>query len=167
MHFFLPFNNVIFPSLSSLFFSYFFYCFCCIINYFIPLLFTFIKQFFWRFLFLVFIRLYFLLNFIHFPLYTSDFRSYVVFAAWCFTLYLNNNFACVCVYFFSSYISFPFFFISFTAPKDKFSFNVRLNLISSQPFVQCGQFLDLCYSTRSLTVKVDPTGLPPGVHTAV
>ncbi|KAM7345588.1 tripeptidyl-peptidase II [Cochliomyia hominivorax] len=53
------------------------------------------------------------------------------------------------------------------APKDKFSFNVRLNLISSQPFVQCGQFLDLCYSTRSLTVKVDPTGLPPGVHTAV
>ncbi|XP_065369346.1 tripeptidyl-peptidase 2 [Calliphora vicina] len=53
------------------------------------------------------------------------------------------------------------------APKDKFSFNVRLNLISSQPFVQCGQFLDLCYSTRSLTVKVDSTGLPPGVHTAV
>ncbi|XP_005174861.1 tripeptidyl-peptidase 2 [Musca domestica] len=53
------------------------------------------------------------------------------------------------------------------APKDKFNFNVRLNLISSQTFVQCGQFLDLCYSTRSLAVKVDPSGLQPGVHTAV
>ncbi|XP_059224472.1 tripeptidyl-peptidase 2 [Stomoxys calcitrans] len=53
------------------------------------------------------------------------------------------------------------------APKDKFNFNVRLNLISSQPFVQCGQFLDLCYSTRSLAVKVDPSGLPAGVHRAV
>lgn len=71
--------------------------------------------------------------------------------------------------FFCHYLSLYalFLFRLFAAPKDKFNFNVRLNLISSQPFVQCGQFLDLCYSTRSLAVKVDPTGLPPGVHTAV
>lgn len=52
-------------------------------------------------------------------------------------------------------------------PKDKFNFNVRLNLIPSQPFVQCGSFLDLCYGTRSMAVKVNPVGLPAGVHTAV
>lgn len=73
------------------------------------------------------------------------------------------------LFFFCHYLSLCalFLFRLFAAPKDKFNFNVRLNLISSQPFVQCGQFLDLCYSTRSLAVKVDPTGLPPGVHTAV
>ncbi|KAI9577908.1 hypothetical protein GQX74_015182 [Glossina fuscipes] len=54
-----------------------------------------------------------------------------------------------------------------TAPKDKLNFNVRLNLVPSQPYVQCGAFLDLNYCTRSLVVKVDPSGLSPGVHTAV
>lgn len=53
-----------------------------------------------------------------------------------------------------------------TEPQQKFSFNMRLNLISSQPFVQCGAYLDLSYSLRALTVKIDPTGLQPGVHTA-
>ncbi|KAH8277759.1 hypothetical protein KR018_005557 [Drosophila ironensis] len=52
-------------------------------------------------------------------------------------------------------------------PKDKFNFNVRLNLISSATWVQCGAFLDLSYGIRSLGVRVDPTGLEPGVHTAV
>ncbi|EDX06877.1 GD25789 [Drosophila simulans] len=52
-------------------------------------------------------------------------------------------------------------------PKDKFNFNVRLNLIASQPWVQCGAFLDLSYGTRSIAVRVDPTGLQPGVHSAV
>lgn len=56
---------------------------------------------------------------------------------------------------------------NFTDPKDKFNFNVRLNLIASQPWVQCGAFLDLSYGTRSIAVRVDPTGLQPGVHSAV
>lgn len=62
---------------------------------------------------------------------------------------------------------FYFFFVFTAAPKDKLNFNVRLNLVPSQPYVQCGAFLDLNYCTRSLVVKVDPSGLPPGVHTAV
>ncbi|XP_004536799.1 tripeptidyl-peptidase 2 isoform X2 [Ceratitis capitata] len=62
----------------------------------------------------------------------------------------------------------PIFFNELeTEPHQKFNFNVRLNLISSKPFVQCGSFLDLSYSARSLCVKVDPTGLEPGVHTAL
>lgn len=41
-----------------------------------------------------------------------------------------------------------------------------MTLLPSESWVQCGSFLDLCYSERSIIVKVDPTGLPPGVHTA-
>ncbi|XP_070069765.1 tripeptidyl-peptidase 2 isoform X1 [Drosophila takahashii] len=62
----------------------------------------------------------------------------------------------------------PIFFNDKEAdPKDKFNFNVRLNLIASQTWVQCGAFLDLSYGTRSIVVRVDPTGLQPGVHSAV
>lgn len=43
---------------------------------------------------------------------------------------------------------------------------MRLTLVPSEPWVQCGSYLDLCYSERSIIVKVDPTGLPSGVHTA-
>lgn len=52
-------------------------------------------------------------------------------------------------------------------PKDKFNFNVRLNLIPSQSWVQCGAFLDLSYGVRSIVVRIDPTSLQPGVHSAV
>ncbi|KAM8713905.1 hypothetical protein ACLKA7_014119 [Drosophila subpalustris] len=52
-------------------------------------------------------------------------------------------------------------------PKDKFNFNVRLNLIPSQSWVQCGSFLDLSYGVRSIVVRIDPTSLQPGVHSAV
>ncbi|EDW01702.1 GH21590 [Drosophila grimshawi] len=52
-------------------------------------------------------------------------------------------------------------------PKDKFNFNVRLNLVPSQPWVQCGAFLDLSYAGRPIAVRVDPTSLQPGVHSAV
>ena len=55
----------------------------------------------------------------------------------------------------------------FADPEKKYNFNVRLNLIPSQPFVQCGSFLDLCYSTRNIVVKINPAGLKPGVHSAV
>lgn len=43
---------------------------------------------------------------------------------------------------------------------------MRLTLVPSAPWVQCGSFLDLCYSPRSIVVKIDPTGLPAGVHSA-
>lgn len=43
---------------------------------------------------------------------------------------------------------------------------MRLTLVPSESWVQCGSFLDLCYSPRSIVVKIDPTGLPTGVHAA-
>lgn len=43
---------------------------------------------------------------------------------------------------------------------------MRLTLVPSVSWVQCGSFLDLCYSARSIVVKVDPTGLAAGVHSA-
>ncbi|EDW59973.2 tripeptidyl-peptidase 2 [Drosophila virilis] len=52
-------------------------------------------------------------------------------------------------------------------PKEKFNFNVRLSLLPSQPWVQCGSFLDLSYGVRSIVVRIDPTSLQPGVHSAV
>lgn len=53
----------------------------------------------------------------------------------------------------------------FLASKAKIEFNKRLTLIPSQSWIQCGLFLDLCYSPRSIVVVVDPTNLQPGVHT--
>lgn len=54
----------------------------------------------------------------------------------------------------------------FAASKSKLEFNMRLTLVPTASWVQCGSFLDLCYSARSISVKVDPTGLASGVHTA-
>lgn len=54
----------------------------------------------------------------------------------------------------------------YCCPKNKINFNMRLTLVPSESWVQCGSFLDLCYSARSIVVKIDPTGLPAGVHTA-
>lgn len=34
----------------------------------------------------------------------------------------------------------------------------------SHPWIEVGKFIDLCYSSRSFIVKVDPTSLPPGVY---
>lgn len=51
-------------------------------------------------------------------------------------------------------------------PKKKIEFNMRIALISSENWVQCGSYLDLCYDSRSISVKVDPTNLPIGVHSA-
>ncbi|XP_037050800.1 tripeptidyl-peptidase 2 isoform X2 [Bradysia coprophila] len=51
-------------------------------------------------------------------------------------------------------------------PKLKINFNLRLTMVSTKPWVQTPQFLDLCYSSRSFSVKVDPTALPIGVHSA-
>ncbi|XP_059614675.1 tripeptidyl-peptidase 2 [Phlebotomus argentipes] len=51
-----------------------------------------------------------------------------------------------------------------TASSEKIAFNVRLVLTASDEWVQCGKFLDLCYSARSFSVRIDPCGLRPGVH---
>ncbi|XP_055627054.1 tripeptidyl-peptidase 2 isoform X2 [Toxorhynchites rutilus septentrionalis] len=59
-----------------------------------------------------------------------------------------------------------FFNEKYASAADKISFNVRLTLIPSEPWIQCGSFLDLCYSARTISVKVDPTGLTTGVHKA-
>lgn len=57
------------------------------------------------------------------------------------------------------------FYLLFSAVKAKIEFNKRLTLIPTESWIQCASFLDLCYSPRSIIVKIDPTGLPPGVHT--
>lgn len=49
-------------------------------------------------------------------------------------------------------------------PGDKIDYNVRLALVSECNWVQCGSFLDLCYLARTISVKIDPTNLAPGVH---
>lgn len=51
-------------------------------------------------------------------------------------------------------------------PKLKINFNVKLLLVATEEWVQVGSYLDLCYSSRSITVRIVPTSLPPGVHQA-
>lgn len=52
----------------------------------------------------------------------------------------------------------------FLDPSDKINFNIRLALVPSHPWIEVGKFLDLCYTSRSFIVKVDPTKLQPGVY---
>lgn len=47
---------------------------------------------------------------------------------------------------------------------DKINFNMRLALVPSHPWIEVGKFFDLCYTSRSFIVKIDPTSLPPGVY---
>lgn len=51
-------------------------------------------------------------------------------------------------------------------PRDKINFNLRLTLVPTESWVQCGAYLDLCYQSRAIVVSIDPTGLIPGVHSA-
>ncbi|KFB50300.1 AGAP004870-PA-like protein [Anopheles sinensis] len=59
-----------------------------------------------------------------------------------------------------------FFNEKFADPADKINFNVRLTLIPTESWIQCGTYLDLCYSARKISVKVDPSGLSAGVYRA-
>ncbi|XP_058054982.1 tripeptidyl-peptidase 2 isoform X1 [Anopheles bellator] len=59
-----------------------------------------------------------------------------------------------------------FFNEKFAEPRDKINFNIRFTLIPTEPWINCGNYLDLCYSARKIVVKVDPTGLAPGVYRA-
>lgn len=44
----------------------------------------------------------------------------------------------------------------------KINFNVKLLLVCSEEWVQCGSYLDMCYSPRNIAVRIVPTNLPPG-----
>jgi tripeptidyl-peptidase II len=54
--------------------------------------------------------------------------------------------------------------LQFSDPSDKINFNLRLALVPSHPWIEVGKFIDLCYTSRSFIVKVDPTNLQPGVY---
>lgn len=54
----------------------------------------------------------------------------------------------------------------FADPKVKINFNVKLVLVATEEWVQCGSYLDMCYSPRSIAVRIVPTALQPGVHQA-
>lgn len=43
---------------------------------------------------------------------------------------------------------------------------MRSTLVASEAWIRCGTFFDLSYTSRMFNVTVDPTALPPGVHTA-
>lgn len=49
-------------------------------------------------------------------------------------------------------------------PSDKINFNMRLALVPSHPWIEVGKFIDLCYTPRCFSVKVNPTNLQPGVY---
>jgi len=50
--------------------------------------------------------------------------------------------------------------------KDKLGFNLRLVLTCSAGWVSHPAILDLMYTSRQFLISVDPTGLPPGAHSA-
>ena len=52
------------------------------------------------------------------------------------------------------------------AAKDKQGFNLKLVLSCTESWVSHPQYLDLMFTSRHFLVSVDPTGLPPGAHTA-
>lgn len=58
---------------------------------------------------------------------------------------------------------FPLFFLTADA-SHKIGFGIKLALVCSEPWVECPSHLDLMNITRLFTVRIDPTGLPTGVH---
>lgn len=53
---------------------------------------------------------------------------------------------------------------AFSEPEEKVKFNIKLALLCSEPWVQTPSHLDLVNSPRTITVRIDPTSLPEGVH---
>lgn len=56
------------------------------------------------------------------------------------------------------------FFLITSDRNDKINFNVRLALIPSHSWIQVAKFIDLCYTSRSFIVTIDPSNLAPGVY---
>jgi tripeptidyl-peptidase-2 len=50
--------------------------------------------------------------------------------------------------------------------KEKLDFELRVALRTTQPWAEAGQYLVLAHAGRPLEVRVDPTRLSPGLHTA-
>ena len=50
--------------------------------------------------------------------------------------------------------------------ESKIGFNIHFSLACNAPWVQIPKHFDLMYMVRGFSVKVDPTGLAPGVHYA-
>jgi tripeptidyl-peptidase-2 len=50
--------------------------------------------------------------------------------------------------------------------RRRVEFEMLLNLKSTVPWVQCPDHFMLMHNGRSFKIEVDPTQLPPGVHTA-
>jgi len=50
------------------------------------------------------------------------------------------------------------------APEKKINFQMSLALVCSAPWVQCPSLLEMMNVQRTISVRIDPTGLPYGVH---
>ena len=48
--------------------------------------------------------------------------------------------------------------------EEKIGFKLQLNLICDADYVQCPCHLELMNSSRSISIRVDPRGLPEGAH---
>lgn len=57
------------------------------------------------------------------------------------------------------------FHINITAADKKIDFQLSLCLTSDAPWVSVPKYLELMYMMRNFNVKIDPSGLHPGVHT--
>ncbi|XP_060602891.1 tripeptidyl-peptidase 2-like [Ruditapes philippinarum] len=58
----------------------------------------------------------------------------------------------------------PVHYEGITEKEEKISFCMHFNLICDASYVQCPSHLELFNTTRSVSIKVDPSGLPEGVH---
>jgi tripeptidyl-peptidase-2 len=59
-----------------------------------------------------------------------------------------------------------FFLSLITDASHKIGFGIKLALVCSEAWVECPSHLDLMNIARMFTVRIDPTGLPTGVHTS-
>jgi len=53
---------------------------------------------------------------------------------------------------------------SFTENDDKISFCMQLSFTCDASYVQHPTYLELMNTARAVSIKVDPKGLPEGVH---
>lgn len=55
--------------------------------------------------------------------------------------------------------------IIYTDAEKKIGFQMSLCLVSDAPWINVPKYLELMYMVRNFNVKIDPSGLRPGVHT--
>nr|XP_018903272.1 PREDICTED: tripeptidyl-peptidase 2 [Bemisia tabaci] len=49
-------------------------------------------------------------------------------------------------------------------PEKKLQFQISLNLVCDVPWISCSRHLEIMNCARPLSVRIDPSGLQPGVH---